>query len=111
MISVKTDLRGVPKKVKKIASDDRVGMFVASESARLMGPYVPMDTGMLYQQVVLEPFEVTYTQPYAEAIYNGEGYDFSKEKHPLATAKWDQAMISAKGIELANSITEYIKRL
>lgn len=111
MISVKTDLRGVAPKVRKIASNDKVGTFIASECVRLMSPYVPMDTGMLYQQVVVEPFKVTYTQPYAKKIYFGTGFNFSTEKHPLATSHWDKAMFSAKKNELATEISEYIKRL
>ena len=111
MIKVKTNMRGVVPKVRKIATDERVGTFVASECQRLMSPYVPMDTGMLYQQVVIEPFSVTYTQNYAQKVYYGEDIDFNKEKHPLATAKWDVAMFSAKQSELAKTISEYIKRI
>jgi hypothetical protein len=111
MIIVKSDLKGVNKKIKQIATDDRVGKFVANEIDRLSAPYVPMDTGMLYQNTVIEPFRVTYTQPYAKRIYFGDSLNFNREKHPLATSHWDQVMMSARGYEITNALTQFIKKL
>ena len=108
---VTIEFEGVRAKIKKIAHNDKVGYFMASEAERLMSPYVPMDTGMLYQNTVIEPWKVTYTQNYASRVYKGDRLNFSKEKHPLATSHWDVAMKASRGHELANSVTQYLKRL
>lgn len=72
-------------------------------------PYVPMDTGNLDQDVDITDQFVHYKVPYAKVNYEGTNRNFSKEKHPLATAYWDKAMLAAKGGQLANDITNYIK--
>lgn len=107
---VKVNLAGVIPKIKTIASNRKVGLFLASTCERYMNPYVPMDTGMLAQNTVVEPFRVYYNQNYAADVYEGNGRNFHKDKHPLATAKWDEAMISAKRNQIAKEMTEYIKR-
>lgn len=110
-MKVKTEMAGVPRKIRKIATNNQVGLFLASEIERQMVPYVPMDTGMLYQTTQLEPFRVIYEQEYGKAMYYGEGLNFRREKHPLATAHWDRAMIVAKKNDIASAVSEYIKRL
>lgn len=108
---VETDLKGVAKKIKQIANDERVGLFFTTEAGRLMDPYTPMDTGMLYQNKTITKNSITYEQNYAKPMFEGQGLNFSKEKHPLATAHWNDAMMSARGHELANTTTEYIRKL
>lgn len=73
-------------------------------------PYVPMATGMLAQDVTITEDAVTYNQKYAHRQYNGTDFNFSKDLHPLATAKWDRAMAAAKGQQLADDIKTYIER-
>lgn len=73
-------------------------------------PYVPMDTGMLDQTVDITKDYVHYKVPYAHKNYVGENLNFSKDKHPLATSHWDKAMAVAKGQQLADDITAYIKK-
>ena len=72
-------------------------------------PYVPMRYGLLDQNVDINDQFVHYKQPYAKRMYEGVNLNFSKEKHPLATAYWDKAMMAAKGGQLVNDITNYIK--
>ena len=76
----------------------------------LCSPYVPMNTGMLDQTVEINNEFVHYKVPYAHKVWDGEGLNFSRDKHPLATAHWDAAMKVAKGQQLADEITEYLKR-
>lgn len=72
--------------------------------------YVPFRTGDLSQDVTITDQGVTYNRPYAVYPYNGEGMDFTKDHHPLATAKWEKAMAASKGQQLADDISDYIKR-
>lgn len=88
----------------------QVKLFAANEAFRLMTPYVPMDTGMLAQTVDIQPGEVHYKVPYAHKQYNGENFNFSKEKHSKATAHWDEAMMAARVDDLAKAINAYMRR-
>lgn len=78
-------------------------------------PFVPMRQGGLGGLVEItaddEAGRITHTQPYAQALYNGEKSDFSRDKHPLASAHWDQAAIAAgKGAELAKAVQALLKK-
>lgn len=73
-------------------------------------PYVPMDTGYLDQTVDITSEYVHYKAPYAHKMWDGDGLNFSKDKHPLATSHWEQAMKVAKGEQLAADIEAYIKK-
>lgn len=75
-----------------------------------MNPYVPMDTGALVDTTAVTKNSITYLVPYARKMYNGENLNFSKEKHPLATAHWDRAMMIAKSGEVSRNAEEIIKR-
>lgn len=110
-VRVKVDISGASKKAEKICRNERIGIFAAETFARLMTPYVPMDTGTLSQSYTTEPRKVIYNQPYAHRLYEGKGFNFSKEKHPLATAHWDEAAKAAKGKQLADEISNYIRKV
>ena len=66
---------------------------VAVEWHRLYTPYVPMDTGRLASDVTIDSAggRITHGAPYASRLYNGQGMNFNRDKHPLASARWDQA--------------------
>lgn len=73
-------------------------------------PYVPFRDGDLSQNVTITKDAVTYTSKYANRQYNGKDFNFRKDYHELATAEWDRAMAVAKGQQLADDISDYIKR-
>ena len=108
-VSVKVDIPNIPKLSNRIFSDD-VRKYANTRLHAYCSPYVPMDTGMLDQTVDITPEYVHYKVPYAHRIYEGDGLNFSTDKHPLATAHWDKAMAVAKGQQLSDEITAYIKR-
>lgn len=109
-VKVTCHLENVPVKIKNICNNRSVGLFVATTWERYMNPYVPMDTGILSQNTTIEPFKITYEQMYATHCFYGEGFNFRKEKHPLATARWDKATESAKGNVIAKEISEYLAK-
>lgn len=104
-------LNNINKTVDRICRNDSLGQFMAQTCARYMDKFVPMDTGMLAQTFTTKPFEVVYEKPYARKLFFGEGFNFSKEKHPLATARWDKACSSANGQAIASELIEFIKRM
>lgn len=93
---------------------DATLLFMANEAQRLMDGYVPMETGMLADNadayVEGGVGKVHYRSPYAHYQYNGDGFNFSKEKHPKATSHWDEAMKKDRGKDLANAVQKFIKR-
>lgn len=111
-VSVKADYSQlnqseILKKVDK--SNESLGYFASSSWWKLYTPYVPMQTGALFQTVELKPWEVVHEMFYANKQYNGD-FNFRTNKHPLATRKWDQAAISAgKSTTLANDIQGFIE--
>jgi hypothetical protein len=108
-------------KIVGMVDNDAFWTFAATEWWKLYQPYVPMDSGTLSQQVTIEPKTITHTAPYAHYQYTGavygpnfpitvggviEGFfskpgvpkhptgaslNYRKDKHPLASAKWDKA--------------------
>lgn len=73
-------------------------------------PYVPFRTGMLSQDVTITKDAVTYNRDYAQKVHDNGSLNFTKDFHPLATANWEKSMAAAKGQQLADDITDYIKR-
>lgn len=109
-ISVKeVTLANQQKTIQRILGDG-VKTYANTRLHAYCSPYVPMDTGMLDQTVDITKDYVHYKVPYAHRIYEGDGLNFSTDKHPLATAHWDKAMAVAKGQQLADDITAYIKK-
>lgn len=109
-MGVRLEFSRIPRKLDKICKSEKIGLYMAQQAERLMAPYVPMDTGMLVDNTTVEPFKVTYNSTYAHHIYEGINLNFNKEKHPLATARWDRAMNIAKAGQLATEVTNFIKK-
>ena len=89
---------------------------MASSWNRLHDGFVPMNTGLLAHDSVDTYVEggagiVHHKAPYAAAVYYGEGRNFRKEKHSLASAKWDEAAKAAgKRAELIKDVDAFIKK-
>lgn len=88
----------IPKALAKI-ENNAFWTFAATEWWKLYTPYVPRQSGELFQQVVITPKMIEHTVPYSVAMYNGN-FDFNTNKHPFATGKWDIAAINAKKNDL-----------
>ena len=108
-MTVRVNLSGVPKKVRAICRNPVLGLEASSEAARLMDKFVPMRTGILATSAdTTKPWQVSYSAPYARRLYYGDGFSFSKEKHPLARSHWDKGIDKAA---LARKLTEVAERL
>lgn len=112
---------GMTFKLNKSASEisnrilgKKTALFAADELNKLMFDYVPMDTGSLARNVDVTATDsvgtVHYTSPYAVYQYYGEGFAFSKNKHPLATARWDKAMMQQKGAQFIRSVQAFVNK-
>ena len=110
-VNVKISMSGVASKVENIASNKRLGRFLANEAADGMDKYVPMRTGALAGSVTVSPFKVTYNAPYAVYMYNGRSMRLTRDKHPLATPKWDRAYAIVDGGKLGKAGSKFLKGL
>ena len=91
------------------ASNDRgFWTFAATEWHRLYKDYVPMREGFLTNNVIIRPKEIEHAVPYARRLYNGVGFRFSRNQHPKASAKWDQAAAPTQLPKLVSAMQAYI---
>lgn len=93
----------------------RTMQFAAMDWHRLYNDFVPMRTGLLAQNVSYKATdtrgEIIHRAPYAHYQYNGDGFNFSCNAHPMASARWDQVAKGAgRAKKLANDIQRFIKR-
>lgn len=109
MSVINVDMSGVNKKLDALTLNRRLGLFAASEAARLMQPYVPEREGILKNSPANNPrpWIVTYDTPYARAMYEGvvRGRKVRYTK-PTAISHWDKGINVA---ELAQALTSWIR--
>lgn len=136
-MKISVDIYNPKKTAKRIFSND-VRIYANTRLHAYCSPYVPMDSESLDQTVDITPDYVHYKSPYAHYQYEGEVYgpnfpidmgggligfyspptkyptgrklNYSNDKHPLATSRWDKTAMAAKGDQLANDIEAYIGR-
>lgn len=77
--------------------------------AKRCNPYVPFLNGPLSQTAEVSPDGVTYVQPYARYQYYGDNFNHTVEFHPLASARWDKAMLRDHGEEFNTEVKEILK--
>lgn len=114
-VNIQTNMSGVPAKVRALKNNNGLGLALANEALVGMDKYVPFRDGWLANSAVAQPFKVTYSMPYAKAMYYGVGkggstIHYSKQGHPIATSYWADAFASAGGAEqVAAAGTAYLK--
>lgn len=102
---ISVDVHGITSRVD---NDRAFWTYAATTWNKLYDPYVPMDEGVLKNTVVIRPKEITHTVPYARYQYYGTNFNFRRDKHPKASAKWDQAAAPTQLPRLASSLQQYI---
>lgn len=107
-IEVKLD-RKLKKALEKV-NDPITMLAVHNTLAKKCDPYVPFLEGPLSQTIQVSSEGVRYIQPYARRQYYGVNFNHTLEYHPLATAKWDEAMMRDKGDEFRAEVKAIIQR-
>lgn len=112
--------------------DEATMTFVHTRLQAYCSDYVPMESGMLDQNVDITPEYVHYRSPYAHFQWEGKVFvddrgstyakrnhskhatsqdlQYSTDKHPLATSHWEVAAMAAHKGDLCEDITNYLKR-
>ncbi|MDE6357907.1 MAG: minor capsid protein [Eubacteriales bacterium] len=107
-INIKVNINA--NKIANRVINEDVKLFANQTWYRLYQNFVPMQEGNLYEDTEVTYEYIWHKSPYAERMYNGKDFDFSKEKHHLATAEWDKVAFKSQGNKLKKDIENYIKR-
>ena len=138
-IKISIDDAAIVNKIDRLCKDKETMLLVHNELARYCDPYVPMQSGILATAKEVTADGVRYTSPYAHYQYTGIVYGpnipimrdgmivgwfsrpnepktptdkhivYSTEMHPLASARWDEAMMRDRGDEFKQQIVDILK--
>lgn len=110
MSSVKVQVKLDTAIRNKLAEMNNPTMMLAIHNilAKKCDPYVPFLEGNLSQTITVSDKGVRYIQPYARRQYYGDNFNFTLDKHPLATSRWDKAMLRDHGEEFNAEVQDII---
>lgn len=139
-ITVEMNFDKLQEKLNAINVDENAMLEIHNTFAKMINDYVPMDEGVLSQDIEITPEYVRYVQPYAHYQYVGEVYSpnipikedgeivgwfsppgqkkhptgkdiqYSVEKHPLATKEWDKVAMQTKKDEFEIQVKQILQR-
>lgn len=111
MATIKVNLgRAIERKLKTIQDDAETRLAIHNTLAKRCDPYVPFLEGPLSQTHQVTINGVKYIQPYARYQYYGVNFNHTTDFHPLASAKWDKAMMRDKGDVFRKEVKAIINR-
>lgn len=90
--------------------DDNTRRFANQTFYRYMIPFTPFVTGAMATTVNIEADGIHFETPYAHRNYEGDNFNFSKELHPLAQAKWGEAAANIHSRAISREIKLYISK-
>jgi len=111
-IRVKIDHRIISQKLQKEfekVNNPTTMLAIHNTLARMCDPYVPFLNGPLSQTAQVLPTGVRYYQPYARYQYYGDHFNHTTDYHPLASARWDKAMLRDHRTEFYQEVKEIIR--
>lgn len=91
-------------------SSNETKVFTYETWYRYMFPYIPFKTGALASTYSIGENGITFKVPYALRQYTGDNFNFSKEQHPLAQARWGEVAMDIKGNAIANEVKNFLLR-
>ena len=115
------------KELQRVMSPE-AKTFLLQTWYRKMFPYIPFVTGLLAstsdinEHLRLSDNEamqngmesigqnIHFKVPYADVQYGGLNFNFTKDLHPLAQARWGEVAAELHGTEIANELKEFLKR-
>ena len=108
-VSVELDKSGIESKLLELI-DSSTMLEIHNLFAKMCDPYVPFLEGPLSQTTEITPEYVRYTQSYAHYQYYGTEFNHTLDYHPLASAKWDEAMLSDRRDEFLEQVRQILIR-
>lgn len=110
-VTMKLDLRidqAIKDRLAEINNPTTM-LQIYNNLAKRCDPYVPFLNGPLSQTAQISSDGVRYIQPYARYQYYGDGFNHTKDYHPLASARWNEAMMRDHGEEFIQETQEIIE--
>ena len=97
-VTVEWDLKKTGQKIERRLDNSQ--KFIDFQIIKDSNFYCPEDVGTLQDSALLASDigsgVLEWNTPYAQPMYYGEGFNFSKDKNPNAQAKWFEAAKAAK---------------
>lgn len=109
VIKVSGDLMKCVNRIKYAVDAPQTKLELHQVLKDISDPYVPYDTGKLSENVTVSSGGVCYYQPYARRVYYGDYMNFHKDKHPLATSRWNEVAITDNETEFNARCNDVIK--
>lgn len=108
-ITVTDNTKGLAQRIGKLSKDKGLGTYAANMLQEKMRQFIPERDSILIDSYSIKPWQVTYKQPYAKAMYYGivKGTKVTYHK-PTATSKWEKQVDKAS---FAKELEDYIKRI
>lgn len=117
------NIPAIEKKVDNLINEETM-LLIHNTFAKMCDEYVPFLEGPLSQSALAQvtPEYVRYGGsdyvaenrpdgvPYGRYQYYGEGFNFTKDRHPKATAFWDKAMMAEKRSEFEQQVKDILVR-
>lgn len=107
-INIKVNIGNKLKKRLAELNNDTTMLAIHNTLAKRCDPYVPFLEGPLSQTNVVSAEGVRYIQPYARYQYFGDNFNHTTEFHPLASARWDEAMLRDHGDEFKEEVKDIL---
>lgn len=107
-INVKVQLSQALQDKLKELNNPTTMLAIHNTLAKRCDPYVPFLEGPLSQTAVVSSKGVRYIQPYARRQYYGDSFKHTLDYHPLASARWDEAMLRDHGEEFNQEVQDIL---
>lgn len=98
---VRIDAQGILEKLRS----DELWLHAAQTWHGLYAPYVPRDTGRLYEDVRISPGQIEHLAPYAAYVYGGS---FPADSGGVASRAWDRAAEPTQKPKLVAAMQAYV---
>lgn len=108
-VTINVDMSNAIKQRLSEINNPTTMLAIHNTLAKMCDPYVPFLNGPLSQTNVVTSKGVTYIQPYARRQYYGEDFNHTLDYHPLASAKWDKAMLRDHRQEFNEEVEAILK--
>ncbi len=108
-VSINVQLSDAIKQRLQEINNPTTMLAIHNTLAKRCDPYVPFLNGPLSQTNVVTPEYVRYIQPYARYQYYGDNFNHTTDYHPLASARWDEAMMRDHGEEFNAEVKEILE--
>ena len=109
-VDIQVDETALQAKLQKLIEDDSVKVQANQILARIIDPWIPYDTGELAGNITITADGITYHAPYAAKNYYGDDIRHKTDKHPLATAHWDDVAMQTEMPKLIAEIRDVLIR-